>query len=499
MSHVNGNDIDDLFRRASEKYPLKVGIGDWPSVAADLEKDPSLVLPPISDEGDRRRRKRFLWLLLLLPLGGLGYLTYTGKGGTTASTEGTVVKTVSTTTPTVTTTTPTGGAATPTGETTVSNHPTIITTEKASSREKRALNGSVTGGNSANPAFSGAESGNRISDAHTTGTHSRSGLTKNNRSNTAADPTTVSSNTNTDGLVNGTDRTIGIVAAEGGARGKGGSTTAKDGSTANAGGSTVAAAGGSTVAAAGVPDPRYAGLLTQRAAVGGGVALTVNVQGRMGATATVAGKNNLQKLSQKKQTSFYIGLLASPDLSTVKMQSIKGVGTTFSFLLGYNINRNWAIETGLSLDRKKYFTEGEYFSKEHLNLYPGYSLLNVDGLCNMWELPINVRYNFGQGNSKMRWFATAGMSTYFMSKENYSYQTENMATGAVGGFSHTFAHPTQYPFSVINLSMGYEQSLGKIGNLRLEPYLRVPLAGIGTGSLPIMSAGLNIGITRRIW
>ncbi|HXB92638.1 MAG TPA: hypothetical protein VNU72_10125, partial [Puia sp.] len=452
-----------------------------------------------------RRRKRFLWLLLLLPLGGLGYLTYTGKGGTITSTGGAVTAKattstpgattsgattttpgVTTSTPGATTTGPTGGVAVPTGSTTGSNSQTTIPTEKAAAKEKGATVGTDKGEVGADPAIAGL-------------------------------------NANTGGSVNSAKGMIGFTAAEGGASAKGGSngdrsgsggagggsfvdaavvsgpTANKGASTIGASGSTVAATGGQTIAAASDLDPRYAGLVTQRAAIGGGVALTVKVQGRPGSMATVAGKNNLQKLSQKKQTSFYVGLLASPDLSTVKMQSIKGVGTTFSFLLGYNINRNWAIETGLSLDRKKYYTEGEYFSKEHLNLYPGYSLLNVDGICNMWELPINVRYNFGQGNGRTKWFATAGMSTYLMSKENYSYQTENMATGAVGGFSHTFAHPTQYPFSVINLSMGYEQSLGKIGNLRLEPYLRVPLAGIGTGSLPIMSAGLNIGITRRIW
>jgi hypothetical protein len=27
----------------------------------------------------------------------------------------------------------------------------------------------------------------------------------------------------------------------------------------------------------------------------------------------------------------------------------------------------------------------------------------------------------------------------------------------------------------------------------------VPLSGIGTGKLPIMSTGINIGITRRLW
>jgi hypothetical protein len=49
----------------------------------------------------------------------------------------------------------------------------------------------------------------------------------------------------------------------------------------------------------------------------------------------------------------------------------------------------------------------------------------------------------------------------------------------------------------LNFSAGYEQYLGKLGSLRIEPYLRIPLAGMGTGNLPITSAGLNIGITRQ--
>jgi hypothetical protein len=59
--------------------------------------------------------------------------------------------------------------------------------------------------------------------------------------------------------------------------------------------------------------------------------------------------------------------------------------------------------------------------------------------------------------------------------------------------------PSQYWFSIVNLSAGFEQHIGKIGNLRLEPYVRIPLSGIGTGKLPILSAGLNIGFTHQLW
>ena len=147
---------------------------------------------------------------------------------------------------------------------------------------------------------------------------------------------------------------------------------------------------------------------------------------------------------------------------------------------------------------EKYYTEGQYFNKKKIQALWNVDLLNVDGVCNMVELPINIRYNLNAGaGKKISWFATAGLSTYLMSKEWYSYEY-TYSSGPVMNNAFVYKTPYRNWFSIVNLSLGYEQKLGNIGSLRVEPYLRVPLSGIGTGSLPIMSAGLNLGITRRI-
>ncbi|HZE83534.1 MAG TPA: hypothetical protein VE035_04455, partial [Puia sp.] len=118
----------------------------------------------------------------------------------------------------------------------------------------------------------------------------------------------------------------------------------------------------------------------------------------------------------------------------------------------------------------------------------------VDGSCNMIEIPLNARYNLNT-SEKRRWFATGGLTSYLMYREAYSYELEY--SGTTWPKSVTYHNPSQSWFSQIGLSIGYEEKLGKIGSLRLEPYLRIPLAGIGTGSLPITSAGLNIGLTHK--
>jgi hypothetical protein len=148
-------------------------------------------------------------------------------------------------------------------------------------------------------------------------------------------------------------------------------------------------------------------------------------------------------------------------------------------------------------DRKKYYTNGEYFSKEKVQGLYNIDLKSVDGYCDMWEIPLHVRYNFSNGN-KVNWFAAGGLSTYLMTGETYTFKGSSPTNPNWHG-TWPYKNPYNYWFSIVNLSAGFEQRLGKIGNLRLEPYVRVPLSGIGTGNLSIMSAGLNIGITRRIW
>src|ERR1700727_1604076 len=71
MKYNNG-DMDDLFRRASEGYPLRTDSADWDRLASALDGVPA----PPSDQEKRRRRRGVFWWLLLIPLAGAGYLTW---------------------------------------------------------------------------------------------------------------------------------------------------------------------------------------------------------------------------------------------------------------------------------------------------------------------------------------------------------------------------------------------------------------------------------------
>lgn len=522
MSNVKGTDIDDLFKRASDKYPLRTDSANWDRVAADLDKDRSLIIPPPNMEGgDRRRRRRFLWLLLLLPLGGVGYYALWShrqapatasqpgvQSQTTASRPGAQIPADGQTA---------GGAKTNTqtltdGQTTKTNSnntqtPIGAAQAPSSTRGSGPAGNTVSTDNTVSTTTAGTTPG-VSTPAGTAGTATRKQGPAASPASAGSVPATTTGETATSSNSTGRNRQRKTHAGEPGyttypplALSSGSGRLIGDEPTGSqpARGQTT---GGPTGTTAGEYNLSLSALKSSRARTTGGVALdvTVNANGSPVAAKDSSGsKNNAKRkdnTKDKKQSFLYAGLIVAPDLSMVKFQSVKGVGTTFGVLLGYQFNRRWAVETGAYLDRKKYYTDAEYFSKKNIPIAYRSNLSDVDGVCNMVEIPVNIRYNLSSGG-KTKWFATAGLSTYLMSKESYVYKYVYNGNG--WDVPWTYKKPSQYWFSVINLSAGFEQKLGKIGSLRLEPYVRIPLSGVGTGSLPIMSAGLNIGITRRIW
>jgi hypothetical protein len=515
MLNQKDNDFDDLFRRASDKYPLRTDSADWDRMAAALDNSPPDV-PDTGQDTDRRRRRRFLWFFLILPLGGAGYYAFhqagaghgpavattsaahsqastggneagaTGTEGVKAGTEGVKEGSGSTAAGSE----ETGGAGTSDAGTAAGAGGTTSTGDGGTAGARgvgagtgsvgAVTNGARTGTGGTRKASSGdkvASEDNGAKSGESANAIARSGEnSKNKKGNKVYHASDMSEYT-----VNGKRRRRKENAIGGNDFADAAQVSDKD----------AALAGNKNKDAS-----RVANYPVNRARISKDYNLTVNVE------APVMKKDSSKtkpKASSKQKSSFlYAGLLAAPDLSTVRFQSTKGMGTTFSLLLGYQFNKRWAIESGVSVDRKRYYTSAEYFKSAPMN--PSWSLQNVDGTCYMWEIPVNVRYNFSQ-NEKTKWFVTAGLSTYLMTRENYNYHYIwwNGGRSGIGDTSKDLRKPSQYWFSIINLSVGYEHRLGRIGNLRIEPYLRVPLSGLGTGKLNIMSTGLNIGITRRLW
>ena len=205
---------------------------------------------------------------------------------------------------------------------------------------------------------------------------------------------------------------------------------------------------------------------------------------------------NKAKLNTRNnnEKGFYAGITFGVDMSSVHFQSAK-TGGTAGFIIGYAFNQKWSIESGLLWDTKRVYDDGSYFNPPGYTPTSGITIIAVNGKSRLYELPVNMKYTFISGKHNL--FATTGISSYLMRSENYDYEyTQNNQPGGHNFLSYT--NETKNWFSVANFSVGYTHKLGGIGSIRIEPYLKLPLANLGTAKMPITSTGLNIGFTKPL-
>jgi hypothetical protein len=121
--------------------------------------------------------------------------------------------------------------------------------------------------------------------------------------------------------------------------------------------------------------------------------------------------------------------------------------------------------------------------------------VEVRGNCKVIDIPINIRYNFLRGE-KYNVFATTGLSSYLMLKEDYKYIYDVDDTYLRKSW-HT-SNENKHFFKVYNVSLGYERRLGQKFSLQAEPFIKLPLAGVGFGKIKLLTTGAFVSIKYRL-
>jgi hypothetical protein len=209
--------------------------------------------------------------------------------------------------------------------------------------------------------------------------------------------------------------------------------------------------------------------------------------------------NEVKKAETKNAVTskkLYVGVVGTLDVSTVKLQSTNKIGKGLGVLIGYQLSKRLSVESGVHSQKKYYFSDAKYFNPKNPYSSASYRLISVTGNCSMWEVPVNLKYNLSS-TSKNNWFASVGSSSYFMKAENYDYTYDSY--GVIRERNMSYNNSSNYWFSILNLTAGYERPIGRAGSLRVEPYLKLPLKGFGWGRMPITSTGLNIGYTKKLF
>ncbi len=186
--------------------------------------------------------------------------------------------------------------------------------------------------------------------------------------------------------------------------------------------------------------------------------------------------------------------LAGVDKSTVKFTYGVNPGINLGILAGYHFNTKWSIHTGAIYTQKNYKLAGADFTAPKGSWLSYYKLENVEGYCRMWEVPLSVRY-IVSNRDKTSAFISTGLSSYFMTKEDYNYFYYSNGLPVTKGAS--YASTDTHILSIAHISAGFEKRISSTMSLIIEPYAKIPFTGVGLGNIKLNSFGLNFALQVR--
>lgn len=192
------------------------------------------------------------------------------------------------------------------------------------------------------------------------------------------------------------------------------------------------------------------------------------------------------KSSNSFADHFSFGLSAGPGISFIGNENGK-VTLDVGVVAGYRFLNHFGLHTGIFFSKKIYSAAPSdyYFPPGSTYNY----LEKVNANCNVVAIPLNLDYFFKEKNDHL-WFVSAGLSSYLMKKESYDY-VYKVPGGSTYVKNRTYTNQNKHYLSVIDLSAGYQFKISNHFSLAAQPYVDLPLTGIGAGKVKLNTAGIH--------
>lgn len=194
---------------------------------------------------------------------------------------------------------------------------------------------------------------------------------------------------------------------------------------------------------------------------------------------------NPNKNTLGNNAGFSVKVSIAPDFSSTELFNQGQPGVDVGITVGYNINTRWSVYTGVILARKMYSSTNV---DEPYNTGNGYSyeIEQLDGDCRILDIPLNAYYNFNPGRS-LSFKAGLGFSSYIMLSEDYTYYVDK-PYGSSEYYQRVENENNEW-FKMMNVSFLIQKRLNDQFYLEVEPFVKIPMAGIGAGDISLYTIG----------
>jgi hypothetical protein len=198
------------------------------------------------------------------------------------------------------------------------------------------------------------------------------------------------------------------------------------------------------------------------------------------------------KLGRKILKNFTFSLGVSPDYSSVMSSKLGDRGGNYQFLVDYSLGKRTHIKGGVIRSKKYYDAYPEDYVWPVKWGIPSSPLKEIEATCDMLDFPLIFTRDLVVRKNNMV-FSSLGLTSYKMMNEKYIYLYENDSDPNLKrrkweGSSGFFA------MSVINFSVGYERKISKNLSIQFEPFIKMPIKNVGFGKVKLLTTGMFFNI-----
>lgn len=196
---------------------------------------------------------------------------------------------------------------------------------------------------------------------------------------------------------------------------------------------------------------------------------------------------------------FALGFVASPDFSTVgSLSNFSDMGYKIGVAVEYRLTENLSVSGGIIQSDVRYTAQGgEYNPNQEYGSYGNSGVLPNETFarCLILDIPINLKYNF-LNFEHSRLYASTGIASYIMLNEEYDFRYDQDREGLPQSWNERTG--TGHLMSNVGFSIGLEYDIHPRWSLRAEPYVRVPLKGVGEGNVKLYSIGSFVSLNFQL-
>ncbi|RSK35335.1 hypothetical protein [Hymenobacter metallilatus] len=207
----------------------------------------------------------------------------------------------------------------------------------------------------------------------------------------------------------------------------------------------------------------------------------------------VAAPDSAQPKSQRPKPAYrvLVGVVGGPEATAVLPGPAPRVGGTMGVALEYRLTSRFRVRTGLVRSVKRYAARGSDYNPPPTYWTHRIPVNQVDANCRILEIPLDVRYDVTIRPGQTL-YASAGVTSLLMRRERYRYLYEY--NGQYIDKTWSIDQSGNAAFSLLQLGVGLERAVGSRWLVQAEPFVKIPLSGVGFGQIKLSSSGVMLGI-----